>query len=180
MILNNFYICMEYFFCAGLTQGGGTNRYKTIPGLLNTAGEQPAVYQYWYNSQSYDATGSEARKIVCNHTPFYDLFIQVGTSTAEPTVNDYALTATFSGTGDSSSINTINRTDTGWKIKATYTAHNTTSSDITITEAGIGKHIQAYDTNNDKFLFAKTLLDIPVTIPPNESRTICLDWDISM
>lgn len=180
MILNNFYACMEYLWRVGVVYSPNSERYGAIPGLLNVEGEQQGPYRYWYNSSGGNNM-NDGLKVMENHSPLYNLFMQVGTGTTEPTSNDYALTTLFSGTGDSVTITTNNRTDTGWKIKASYTAHNTTSSDVTITEAGIGKRIQiASSIDNNRYLLAKVLLDNPVTIPPGESRTICLDWDLTI
>ena len=180
MILNNFYACMEYLWRVGPVTSPTSDRYGAIPGLLNIVGEQQDPYRYWYN-RSGNATTADGLIVMENHSPLYNLFMQVGTGTTEPTINDYALNTPFLGTGDTMDISTNNRTDTGWKIKASYTAHNTTSSEITITEAGIGKRIQiASSISENRYLLAKVLLDNPVTIPPNESRTICLDWDLTV
>ena len=86
-----------------------------------------------------------------------------GTGTTPPTIDDYKLSGNLITTISSSvSFSAVNE-DGGNKLEAVYTLTNTGSSPITIGEVGLF----AGDNQYNKVLVERTVLDEPITLPPD-------------
>lgn len=102
----------------------------------------------------------------------YPAFI-IGKGLTPPTVDDYTLEDPItSGFNANLAITYANN-----KINLAQTLTNTTSESITISEVGF--KIGTANGNTCIFLVDRTLLDKPVTIAPNETKTIQYSIDFN-
>jgi hypothetical protein len=106
--------------------------------------------------------------------------IQVGTGSTAATEDDYKLESPITS-GMSASIPTITiDLDSSGNpyIEYLFTLTNNTSSDIVVREIGYVQTLRAPDTQGGSsgydryFLFDRTVLDTPVTVPANDSAAI--------
>lgn len=106
--------------------------------------------------------------------------IQVGTGSTAATEGDYKLEAQItSGMSASSPTQTCGVDSSGNPyLEYLFTLTNNTSSDIVVQEIGYVQQLRIADTqggsasNSRYFLFDRTVLDTPVTVPANDSAAI--------
>lgn len=99
------------------------------------------------------------------------LRLGTGTGTVSPT--DYAL---FNDVSDSISqqslIVTANGTSDGCEFIYQYLGTNLTENDITVTEVGLAKTYRSAQYTESTILFAKVILDEPITVPAGRSVSL--------
>lgn len=167
MILNNYWKAMTIF---SYIQGGGYSSDTVDIGLVGIDGQSVPVPYRFYDQVPFK-----------NAINLRDSYISavVGKGTGDISANDYSLfddcTADFANYSTTYSISPV---DDGFSQRVTITGRNNTDSEITITEAGI---IKSYgnDTSYDTWkpvMFAKVLLDNPITVQPNSSFVLTLEW----
>lgn len=86
-----------------------------------------------------------------------------GSGNTPPTIDDYALSGDYFTTFTATASVTVDKSDDETSITALYTLTNTGSDDFTISEIGLAGSGAASAGNH--YLFDRTLLDTPVTIP---------------
>ena len=90
-----------------------------------------------------------------------------GKGTTQPTINDYKLSGSIVNVSASSNV-ALEATDNEFILKSTHVIHNTSDSEITISEVGLIASLGSYNNSDYKCLLEHTLLDTPVTIPAGD------------
>lgn len=105
----------------------------------------------------------------------------VGTGDTEPTTADLKLaedvTTQLEFVGGTARNNQGGASDTLMVVTATY--KNATGSPVTIKEVGIGKTYRAYFGSNVCIVYARAVLETPVTMGVGESFTFTYDISIA-
>ena len=147
------------FYCFLLAVGnkGGTN-FK----IVDVEGKQ-----YPLNSESY--VQSQSIK------PFYSMnksgYVLFGSGTTPPTPNDIKIESAVSvGITMPESVS-CNLTDEYMEATCTYGVQNSNSNDITISEIAL-YGLATFPARSCTFMYDRTVLDTPVTIPAGQSKQI--------
>lgn len=150
--------------------------------LVNTSGNTVSELTAMVYRTSH-VSGTENYRIRSNMSPFFqNISMVVGTGTAAPAGNDYAL---------GNQIREIYSYDTGWNaaysvganggVVCTFTGKikNYSSDPITITEVGLKKSLIHIAINGsttsetyDTILLTRDLLETPITLQEDETATI--------
>ena len=172
MILNNFWKAQNVG--GSIYISSNYNTYTKDFGFLDVNGNSAPINiaAYRDNMASLVIPNIDLRK--------QNMGAIIGKGTGEIEATDYSLfddctsdfrniTVTFS----------VGDTDEGYSTIVTIRGINSTENDITITEAGVGKKFlcdTATGGYDDLVLFAKVLLDNPLTVHPNSSFVLTLEW----
>lgn len=126
---------------------------------------------------TYDITYNQASYLNQQRTFDSGLVIKVGSGNTAPTVSDYALANKITS-GSISSFQRAYSTENGkLRIRMTFKYSAPSDSDITIKEIGLFKEM-LYGTSTSNlanYLFARHVLQTPVTVPANASALITFD-----
>lgn len=171
MILSNYWkymmaVCNHWYEV-------GNGNYNIETNCINTAGSSTPV------SIKGGSAGEDTRW-GADHAIRANLEVCIGDGTTEPTVEDYALghDITSNITNYDSSI--VFSADNGYKTIITASGINNTSSEITITEVGVYKKtlstVDPSAWSNDKIMFAKIILDNPITVAAHGSFSLVCEW----
>ncbi len=173
MLLNNYFNYLIWLNNANFIAGNASPRYLDVPGVYFTNSDTCQVDYCAYNTE----------KTIRHKFPYQDLRLYIGKSDAAPNASQFNL------------IHQVNLTNAQWdtifsvdsstqklKIKLLYSGTNTTDSPITIKEymivKRVGREANGNIWPNREIAFIRGLLDSPITIQPNESAVIAVDWDI--
>lgn len=137
--------------------------------VINDSNTRPTSGRWHRNTGDYDnfSSGSSVNIMIQR------LALHVGTGTSAPDVSNIGLTNRGAG------LTVINRTGTNVSQSIeptadrigvfTVTYKNNTESDITVTEVGLCSDVDSWYV-----LFARELLETPVTIAPGEAYTFTM------
>ena len=164
-----------------------TNNYKEWRRLISEIGFAGSSWEV-VDSALIDEGGSTRRWLYdtsynqlsyVNQQRTFDssLSIQVGSGITAPTISDYALANKITS-GSIGSFQRAYSTENGkLRIRMTFKYSSPSNSDITIKEIGLFKEM-LYGTSTSNlanYLFARHVLQTPVTVPANASALITFD-----
>lgn len=125
----------------------------------------------------YDCSSSDISYLNKQYIFNNSIFIRVGSGNTAPTISDYALANRITS-GSISNFQRAYSTENGkLRIRMTFKYIAPSNSDITIREIGLFKEM-FYGTSSDNlvnYLFARHVLQTPVTVPANASALITFD-----
>lgn len=98
------------------------------------------------------------------------VFIAYGNGTTIATPNDYNLESEISGL--TLLGNFVSITDNGYIV--TSSVKNTSNRFIIVKELGIFETSKSANGNRDTFMLTRNVLDTPITIDPNETKTFTI------
>lgn len=186
MILNNYWFLERIAALHQITIRNGSASptcppHGMTPVDLNQADR---LYIGGVDGDFYSISGSSALTAMQSiYRPLNYFTCCVGTGDTPVTANDHKLD------NDVTNI-LVNRSDTGVIsdtgnevcLTRVFSGQNPTSEDIVIKEVGLKKTLCCYTTPNDHsantwsvntvFLMAREVLETPIVIPPNESRSV--------
>lgn len=165
MILKNYYNMLTAFIT-----GGETKIWELRDD--GSTGKFPYYGKKQYASGvDYNSLYTSMDKIT---TAFKTAGICFGDGTAQPDINDITLSGNIILTLTGTATVTQNTDDNGTSVTSTIVLKNTGSKAVTLSEVGL--IIRAYRSSGAAYnvwlLVDRTLLETPVTIPSNETRTI--------
>jgi hypothetical protein len=167
-----------------------SNYWKWLDGVLKTDSWTDAYYDPAENLGLVDMDGINVPITIqsSEHSNAWysrninNATIAFGSGNGSITADDYEMDTDV--TSDLSNINfTENSVGSNEGLTRTYaiTGTNSGSSNVTITEVGLVKHIKYYDRNDGyqekDVLFEKVKLATALTVAPNENFIINLAWN---
>lgn len=147
-----------------------------------------STYNGWWRgfSGSYSGNPSNFLKFAKTETNVSDNGVAFGNGTAEPTIDDYALSGDHMTAYEATVVLTKALEDDHASITAQYTITNTGTEDFTISEVGLYAYDHASNASASykaAVLLERTLLETPVTIPAGGvaqvTYTIRLDFPVA-
>lgn len=161
MLTNNFRKILNYMF---------NNKMMLVAD--NMVGLDGKIIDYT-NGDSYPLNFlKESRQAIftSDDTATEGVFIAYGNGTTIATPNDYNLESEISGL--TLLGNFVSITDNGYIV--TSSVKNTSNRFIIVKELGIFETSKSANGNRDTFMLTRNVLDTPITIDPNETKTFTI------
>ena len=160
MLTSNFYKYHAAIFC-----GASSQRYNLA--VRDTSGKARTVFTYDPSNGYVIFFGNN------DSTSMSTYGIHFGDGTAEPTKDDYNLSGNrVTGLTERGRTRDVSHTEDTVTLTETITLTNTNSDTVTISEIAWIKNVYCDNFMTGYFLFDRTLLDTPVTIPAGEDGII--------
>lgn len=173
MILANYRLWRAYTMTTNLLSGDQSpNPNEVNLGTKSITGEtsnKMTVSTRWSSQGTYE-----------NWSLMSNLSSRIGSGITDPTDTDYALSNDVTNQF-SNIVRSFNAMADGnsFKIVHTITGTNTSSDTIIITEIGLSKNIMCSGYPNAafvEFLFARSLLEQPIEVPPGRGFSLTFEW----